>query len=133
MMAADMKVNFLMAASMVKAFIIGLINLLTKENGKTTNSTDLVNTYGVMAGSTKVIGKTIKCMGKESWSMAMDVGILESISMIRNMVKVSFLGPPVRNMMVVGKMESNMELLHLLVKLAKPKMENGKMEKELDG
>ena len=53
--------------------------------------------------------------------------------MIRKKEEESLFGPMERNMMVNGKMESNMELVHLLALMEKLNKEDGRMEKELNG
>jgi hypothetical protein len=62
---------------------------------------DLVFTYILMEQSMKVIGKKINKMELERKHGQMELGIVVIIKMVKNVVKVNFIGQMGQNMMVI--------------------------------
>ena len=88
---------------------------------------------GLMAVAMMELGTKIKCMEAVSTN-AKKVSILDSTSMIKSMVKVSFYGKMDEHTKDSGKMAISMELVCTqLSQMIHQNKENGMMEKGLDG
>jgi len=99
----------------------------------TTTSTVRDSTSGLMAETTMETGNSTKCMGMVSLHGMMEEDTKENTTMTKSKAKACFIGQTVEDIMVVGKMENNMELVNTSHLRERLDSENGKRAKEPNG
>lgn len=116
-----------------KAFSLGLMAAHTLAPLMTTTSRVKVFTAGVMVEYLMVIGETIRWKVKAFLIGQMEENTSESISMIKRKEWALFIGQMGVNTKECGKMGSRTAKEHIPQLLVSPKLENGRMGKELVG
>jgi hypothetical protein len=89
-------------------------------------------TLGLITGLSMETGSIIKCMAEEFLPGPMEEHTKENTMTIRSKDMVFSPGLTVEDMRANGTMESNMVKVCILQVKMKPRMENGKKEKELN-
>jgi len=119
--------------STAKENTYGAMRHNTMETGRTITFTVLVYTIGLMAESSKVIGKTTTCMEKESTPGKTAESTKESTFKIKSMDMVFIDGPMEENTMENGKMENSMEKVNMCSRIKIKEKVFGKMVIEANG
>ncbi len=86
--------------------------------------------YGAIIGDIKENGKTTKCMARVKPNGRMAENTKANMLMIKNTELEHFIGLMEENIMVHGRMESNMAVENISLFLDKKGLDNGSMEKE---
>ena len=131
--AQDTRETTSMERSTVSVHLSGLIVHLTSESFIIITSTERECIPGPTTVNTKVNGEPTRCTVKVPLLGPMEENTLVNTLKTKRRDMVSSSGQMEDATEVSGSMESSMAKEHTLPALVKKSMENGKMEKELDG
>lgn len=129
----DMKAIMLMEGKKERANLHGQMALTLMESSWITIFMAKVSIIGVMVEDMREIGATTRCMAMEYSHGVMEESIKESMSMIKKKEKGDLNGQIIDNILVNGRMESNMATENILTKKEIQEREFGRTVKEYNG
>ena len=123
------KVTFIWERKKVMASSVYQMAPPTRDNSKTTLFRATVTSSGLMANSTKVFGRPIKCMERETLYGLMEDVMKDSISRVKKMALDNFSGQMEEYIVDNGDMASRMAEVSTKVKMASRRQAFGVMER----
>lgn len=110
-----------------------LMEAITRDNSDRMRSADLETTTGQMESLMLEIGRRTKWTAMESLNGKMVRSTLETLSTIKEKVKVLSFGPMDVNILESGRLESSTESEHTLAKTVRRSKASGPTEEKSDG